>query len=76
MDQMEDSIAKLSQGRKNRVHTITKKHYIPESTLIDQKALRKHMKKEGSVCPVNYYFMCFDNKDVYMWQERVYNPET
>ena len=26
-----------------RVHTITKKHYIPEGTFIYQKALRKHM---------------------------------
>ena len=32
----------------NWVHTITKKHYIPESTLIYQKALRKHM--QGGVC--------------------------
>ena len=26
-----------------RVHIISKKHYIPESTFIYQKALRKHM---------------------------------
>ena len=31
-----------------RVHTITKKHYIPESTFIYQKALRKHM--QGGIC--------------------------
>ena len=30
------------------VHTITKKHYIPESTFIYQKALKKHM--QGGVC--------------------------
>ena len=30
------------------VHTITKKHYILESTFIYQKALRKHM--QGGVC--------------------------
>ena len=28
-----------------RVHTITKKHYIPESTFIYQKAQRKHMQE-------------------------------
>ena len=30
-----------------RIHTITKKHYIPESTFIYQKALRKHMQGGG-----------------------------
>ena len=30
------------------VHTITKKHYIPESTFNYQKTLRKHM--QGGVC--------------------------
>ena len=28
-----------------RVHTITKKHYIPESTFNYQKALRKHARR-------------------------------
>ena len=32
-----------TEDRKKRVHTITKKHYIPEGTFIYQKALRKHM---------------------------------
>ena len=32
----------------SRVHTITKKHYIPESTFIYQKAMSKHM--QGGVC--------------------------
>ena len=31
-----------------RVHSITKKHYIPESTFIYQNARRKHM--QGGVC--------------------------
>ena len=49
----------VGQRENGRVHTITKKHYIPESTLIYQKALRKHM-QGGSVCPVYYYFMCVE----------------
>ena len=40
-----------------RVHTITKKHYIPESTFNYQKAL-KNTCKEGFGCPVYYDFMC------------------
>ena len=36
-----------------RVHTITKKHYIPESTFNYQKALRKHM--QGGVCKLLFY---------------------
>ena len=35
--------------KKKRVHTITKKHYIPESTFIYQKALRKHMQGGGGL---------------------------
>ena len=38
------------------VHTITKKHYIPESTFNYQKALRKHM--QGGVwrpCLILFY---------------------
>ena len=35
---------------KIRLHTITKNHYIPESTFIYQKELTKHMQ----VCPVDY----------------------
>ena len=38
------------------VHTITKKHYIPESTFIYQKTLRKHM--QGGIympCELLFY---------------------
>ena len=51
------------------VHTITKKQYIPESTFIYQKALRKNM--QGGVCDALWItILCvLDNKDVYMWQE-------
>ena len=57
------------------VPTITKMHYIPESAFICQKALRKHM--QGGVCmPCGLLFYVFlDNKDVYMWQEKVYDPK-
>ena len=50
----------INQVRKKanstRVHTITKKHYIPESTFHYQKALRKHM--QGGVwmpCLILFY---------------------
>ena len=39
-----------------RVHTITKKHYIPESNFIYQKALRKHMQGGiGMPCGLLFY---------------------
>ena len=41
------------KGKAKRVHTITKKHYIPESTFNYQKALRKHM--QGGICKLLFY---------------------
>ena len=60
----------------NRVHTITKKHYIPESTFIYQNALRKHMQGGGLYALWITILYVLDNKNVYMWQEKVYDPKT
>ena len=43
LQKREDIIIKPADKGSAVFHTITKKHYIPESTFIYQKALRKHM---------------------------------
>ena len=58
------------------VHTITKKHYIPESTLNYQKALRKYV--QGGVCLARgvLFYVCWkikmytNGKNMYMILKR------
>ena len=63
----------LSWSQKAGPYNYQKALYT-ESTFIYQKALRKHM-QGGVFMPCGLLFV-LDNKDVYLWQEKVYDPKT
>ena len=58
-----------------RVHTITKKHYIPESTFYLPKSTENTHARRGLYALWITFLCVLDNKDVYMWQEKVYDPK-
>ena len=49
----------LTHGITGRVHTITKKHYIPENTFNYQKALRKHVQGGVGMPCLLLFYVCW-----------------
>ena len=57
------------------VHTITKKHHIPKKHFYLPKSTEKTNARRGLYALWLTILCVLGNKDVYMWQEKVYDPK-